>query len=48
MWKAIIFKFIKYLLLKFCHRLIVEIVLERFSDQEKIELVGKLTKGKYL
>ena len=48
MWKAIIFRFIKYLLVKFCHRLIIEIVLDKFSDQEKMGLVDKLTKGKYL
>jgi hypothetical protein len=48
MFKSIIFRFIKYLLIKFCHRLIIEIVLDKFSDQEKKELVEKLTKEKYL
>jgi len=48
MLTAIIFRFIKYLLVKFCHRLIIEIVLDKFSDGEKVELVEKLTKEKYL
>jgi len=48
MWKAIAFKVAKYLIVKLGHRLIVDIVLERFSDQEKMELLNKLNEGKYL